>query len=130
MSRRSIKVVLAFLVVFLAGAVAGDWMAKQRRESWRDPQKRQQRMLETFSKKLDLTPEQRQQVAKILEDGQLRMRSLHDQVRPQFEALRTETSKQIRAVLTPEQATQFNTIEAEFATRRERYRNRWGGEDK
>ena len=123
MTRRRLWVTLAIVVAFVAGAWFGKWGTQER--WWRrwDSKERQEWMLKTFSDKLDLTAEQRTQVATMLEEGHLKMRSLHDQVRPQFEALRNETYQQIRAILTPAQVEKFAVLEAELAKEQDQ---RWG----
>ncbi len=125
MNRRGLWVTIAIVAAFLAGTGFGKWATQERwgRRWDSDGKGRQERMRKTFSAKLDLTGEQRAQVAAILEEGHLKMRSLHEQVQPQFEALRNETHDQLRALLTPAQTEKFSILEAEMAKERER---RWG----
>jgi Spy/CpxP family protein refolding chaperone len=42
---------------------------------------------------------------------------LHNQVRPQFEALRDQTDNQIRQILTPDQVSKFNDLVREWRAR-------------
>jgi Spy/CpxP family protein refolding chaperone len=126
MSRPQARV-LAILLAFVLGMLCGGWVARKR--TWRrwDPQARHTHLMQQFSSRLDLSAEQQAQIGRILETSHQRLRSLHEQVRPQFEALRGETSQQIRALLTPDQAVKYDTLEAEFATRRHKRRGRWRG---
>lgn len=60
--------------------------------------------------KLDLSPDQRQQIEKIISQGQQQTRDLWKLVRPQFQLVWRDTRQQIRQVLTPEQRKQFEMM--------------------
>ena len=64
--------------------------------------------------KLELTEEQKQPVAEILKDqwnkGREIKRDALEQVRPQMEALREETSQRLASVLTEEQLQKYNEL--------------------
>ena len=126
MNRPQVRL-LVVILAFALGMLCGGWAARKR--SWRrwDPQARHAQLMRKFSGRLDLSAEQRAQIGRILETSHQRMRSLHDQVRPQFEALRGDTSRQIRALLRPDQAVKYDALEAEFAKRRGKRRGRWHG---
>ena len=87
----------------------------------------QQRLLDRFSSKLQLRPEQRNQVAAILEAKRKKIDALRAEMRPQFEELRTSTSTEIRRLLTPEQQKRFDVMEAKLDARVKRFRDRWVG---
>ena len=121
MSRHTVHLIGSVIIAFLLGTAVGTSAARNHmRQRW-NPEKRHEQMVKLFSDRLSLTAEQASEVEKILQNGHLRMRSLHEQVRPQFEALRTETSQQIRALLEPEQIEKFDAMEAEFAKSWEKF---------
>ncbi len=121
MSRQTVHLIGSASIAFLLGIAVGTSSARNHmRQRW-NPEKRQEQMVKVFSDRLSLTPEQASEVGKILENSHLRMRSLHEQVRPQFEALRAETSQQIRVLLKPEQTEKFDAMEDEFAKRWEKF---------
>lgn len=125
MNRLRVGVVIAVSLAFVAGAVCGGVVVRRRGWQRWDPEKRRAQLMRTFKEKLELTDQQSAQVGRILETSHQRMRSLHDQVRPQFEALRKDTSQQIRALLTSPQAEEFDDMEARFAKRWEERRRHW-----
>ena len=113
MSRRGVQFAGVAVLALVAGLWLGAWGAHAHRwRAWHS-QERQARLLQVFTRRLHLTPPQQAQVRAVLDAGHGRMQSLHEQTRAQFQALRAETAAQIRAVLTPEQARTFDTMEAE-----------------
>ena len=87
----------------------------------------EQRLLDRFSSKLHLTPEQRTQVAAILEVKRSKMDALRTEIKPRFEEIRTSTSAEIRQLLNPDQQQRFDTMEAEWAAKKKRFHERWMG---
>jgi hypothetical protein len=59
---------------------------------------------------LQLSKEQREQIQKIIAQGQQNTRDLWKLVRPQFQIVWHDTRQQIRSVLTPEQQKQFEML--------------------
>ena len=59
---------------------------------------------------LQLTKQQREQIQKIISDGQQRTRDLWKLVGPQFQLVSRDTRQQIKNVLTPEQRKQFEIL--------------------
>ena len=84
----------------------------------------QTRLLQRFSSKLKLAPEQRTQVAAILEAKRQKIDALRADIRPKFEEIRTSTAADIRKLLTLEQQQKFDVMQAEWESRR---RQRQGG---
>lgn len=82
------------------------------------------RMVERFSRRLDLTPEQKTQVSAILEAKRQKMDVLRAEVNPKFEEIRNSTKKEIRKILTAEQQKKFDALEARRAARREKWHKR------
>jgi Spy/CpxP family protein refolding chaperone len=75
------------------------------------------RMLERFAKRLDLTAEQKSQVSTIMEQKRARMNAVFNDMKPQFAQVRTETSDEIRKILTPEQQKKFAVMESKMSER-------------
>lgn len=93
------------------------------RERWRD---RRGRFLAELQRELALEPEQTREVERVLENNHDTARQFWSESRQQFDALRQQFRNEIRAVLTAEQATRFDTLLAE---RDQRRKAREGRED-
>jgi Spy/CpxP family protein refolding chaperone len=78
------------------------------------PQPRAERMGKQFVQQLNdtlqLTPEQRVKIEKIIADGQDRNHELWTNVAPKMRAVMQEVNQQIRAELTPEQLKPFEEL--------------------
>lgn len=66
--------------------------------------------IQVLERQLRLTPEQREQVGKIMTEGQERVRELRSRIDPELRKELQQTREQIRAVLTPEQREQFEQM--------------------
>lgn len=113
------QIVVSLLIGLAAGAAAGRWAGLLRHGRW-DDEKRYARMLERFNRELDLSPEQRDKVAAVLESKRLKVQALRAEVRPRFEELRRSAKDEIRALLRPEQKTAFEKLEARWAAKRQK----------
>jgi Spy/CpxP family protein refolding chaperone len=76
--------------------------------------------IQVLERQLRLTPEQRQQVDKIMVEGQERVRELRSRIDPELRKELQQTREQIRAVLTPEQREQFEQMMKRAPRRSER----------
>jgi Spy/CpxP family protein refolding chaperone len=113
------KTLLAgFLIGLLAGGGWGAWYASERREGWKRPEIRSQRALARFTKKLDLTAEQRRDVAEVLRAKRERIESVRGEAKPRMEEIRENARREIRALLAPEQQKKFDAMEEERERRR------------
>jgi Spy/CpxP family protein refolding chaperone len=74
-------------------------------------------MLNRLNKKLHLSPDQKNQVAAVLEKNHPAMTALHEQFRPKFQALREATRTEIRQLLTPSQQKKFDELSAKWDKR-------------
>ena len=99
------RVLTAMVVVMLAASPAAFAKGKEH-----DPQKH----LDSLTKKLELTDQQRSQVEQITNDYRSRMESL----RSQMDALHKEKREKISAVLTPEQREKFEKMKQHKGQRR------------
>jgi len=66
--------------------------------------------LRRVQQELDLTPEQREPIDRILKNGQERMKELMETVEPRRREEFKRTLEEFRAVLTPEQRQRFDAI--------------------
>lgn len=75
-------------------------------------------MVERFSRKLDLTPDQQRAIAAVLEENRQKIKALRAEVHPKFEEIRTATRSAIRLQLTTEQQAKFDAMQAEWDAQR------------
>ena len=66
--------------------------------------------LRRAQRELDLTPDQREQVDKILKDSQERTRKLMEPISSEFHAESKRAKEEFRAVLTPQQQIRFDEL--------------------
>ena len=66
--------------------------------------------VQQLNDKLQLTPEQREKIEKIIADGQERNHEIWTNVAPKMRKVIQEVNQQIRAELTPEQLAQFEEL--------------------
>jgi protein CpxP len=78
-----------------------------------------ERRVEMMQRRLSLTPDQTSQVKAIFDDGHSRMEALHANTslapqdrRTQGQAIREDMNTKVRAVLTPDQKTKFDEMQA------------------
>ncbi len=64
-------------------------------------------LIDNFSQAVQLTPQQRKQLAAIMDDTEAKWRALYAPLNGQKEAIRQEGRARIRAILTPEQIPKF-----------------------
>ena len=121
------KVILAAIVIFGAGAVTGG-LVVQHSARLRAPAPQmsaagparpplpisagvmRMEFLRRVQRELKLTPQQQEQVHKILEEGQERTRKLTEPIAPQLREELRKTRENMRAVLTPEQQVHFDQL--------------------
>lgn len=83
-----------------------------------------QKMMARFAKELKLDAEQKPKVEAILAAKRDKLKAMREKARPQFEGLREATSKEIRALLRPDQIAAFEKIEARMKEKIEKRRAR------
>lgn len=103
---------LYFIITFVIGLILGAvglylyaWNSGHWRRHWSE-----QKVVHNLQKQLDLTPKQVQDVRTILNATGKQFHALQEQERPLFDALRDRTDGQIRDVLTPQQASEFDAL--------------------
>jgi Spy/CpxP family protein refolding chaperone len=110
---------LYFVLTFILGVVIGAvglYLYAWYGGHWRRPTNRGQ-FVQDLTRQLKLTDRQASQLTEIMNDSRKKYDQLHNQVRPQFEALRDETDAEIRQILTPDQVSRFNELVREWRAR-------------
>jgi Spy/CpxP family protein refolding chaperone len=110
------SLMLALLLGAVLGAGAAWWVGEYGpcAKSW-EPYAN---VVERFSRKLDLTPDQQREIAAVLEENRQKVKALRGEIRPRFEEIRNATRQEIRQYLSPEQQAKFDAMQAEWDARR------------
>jgi hypothetical protein len=118
------KVILATLVIFVAGLVTGAVGAKRLLKPPRPlpPEPMQPWMLrEQFRAELDrrlrLTPEQNARIERVMHEGQERVKEIWSLVGPEMQTELRAVREEIRRELTPEQRRRFDEMMRDRGTR-------------
>jgi hypothetical protein len=125
------KIILASLVIFGAGVMAGSLVIahhplRSHATGNNSPENRDhprmeiprpplvdvlnKKFLQQLNEKLQLTPEQYTNIQKIISEGQEKNRAIWTNCAPQMREVIMETHKQIREQLTPEQKKNFEEL--------------------
>jgi len=125
-----VKGALFLLLAFLLGGATGAFGLGlyQARTGWwrqpRDPARFQQHLVSRLTRRLELRPEQRQQVEAILRETGQEFARLREEIGPRVRAIREGNRERIRVVLDPGQQEKFETLAQEWERRGERWRGR------
>src|SRR6266487_774365 len=76
-------------------------------------------LLNKLDRKLHLSPDQKKDVEKILEESREKLKAIRNDVHPKFEEIRKETDGEIRKLLTAEQQMKFDAMRREWEARLE-----------
>jgi Spy/CpxP family protein refolding chaperone len=108
---------VVFVLGMLIGLAGGAWGFRCFFHAWakKDPS---QFFLHKMEKELKLTADQKTKVEAILSSKRAEMEKMRDTARPQFEAIRMEGEKEIRALLTPDQTPKFDELVQKMEKRR------------
>jgi len=125
--RARLTVLGVFALGVALGALAMDFY---QRSAWgRGPlgppprgESARERHLQYLVKELKLTPEQTEQVRRILDETRQEFLQLRNEMRPRFEEIRRRSRERLRAVLTPEQQARFDELMRRSEEERERRR--------
>ncbi len=116
------QVVIALLIGFAVGTWLGPMAGKPcSRPEWKHrggQGEMKKHMMERFSRELSLSDQQKEKISAIFEARHPQMVALHEEMRPKFEAIRTETDNAIRPLLTPEQLKKFEEMQVKIEERR------------
>jgi Spy/CpxP family protein refolding chaperone len=115
-NRGSRKAVLLVFVVFVLGialGAVGTYLVTTRVQAARvQPALRTNpgHAMAVFTRDLNLTPDQQNQIQAILNDTRGKYAQLHEKLDPEYEQVRQQGRQHIRAVLTPEQLPKFEDL--------------------
>jgi len=110
-------IILALLVGIIAGFALCLHVPRHRLMPWKHGGDPNTRLVERFSRGLNLTADQRTKLVTILERSRKRLDSLRGEIGPKFEAIRRETNTAIEKILTPEQVARFRQLHRKFEQR-------------
>lgn len=128
------KVIFATVVIFGAGVVTGAFVVKYSvAQNPPRPRAQYNRPIQTISaggirieflrrveRDLNLTPEQREQVDKILAASQERSKKIMEPVTPKIRGELQQTREQFRGILNPEQKIRFDELLKQQQQQRQR----------
>ena len=112
------QVIVALVVGLLLGAAFGVSRGRPFQGAPRGGDQHYQRMLERFNRKLKLTPQQKEEVARILAAKRAKLEALETQTKPKFEEVRAATNSEIRQLLLAEQQVKFDAMRSRWEARR------------
>jgi len=117
------KLISGLLLVFVLGVLAGSFgtriYLKDRFEHLRkDPKARQAFIMRKLSKELELTPDQKIKVEKIVEQMGAKRREFFLKNRPEIKKIMDEGFAQIKKELNNDQQKKLDVLRAEFENRR------------
>jgi Spy/CpxP family protein refolding chaperone len=114
---------LYFTLTFLLGVIVGaagvffyGWYGGRWHRGFE-----KQHMVRRLTRELNLSDAQVQQLGQLIDGSIKRYSELQAQVEPQYRAVGEETRKQIRQILTPEQATKFDELVRRWEERRKKH---------
>ncbi len=111
---------MALLVGVLIGWFAFPQLAMKQRSDWKKG-----KMLERFSRELQLTPEQKEKVGEVMRAKRGQMDAFRREMKPKFDEMRAASKAEIRKLLTPDQQEKFDRLEARWEERRKKRHPRW-----
>ena len=116
------KVILATLVIFVAGMVTGGLATKRLQPEpaaiKAPPSLQRFDLLRRMEKRLDLTAQQQERIGQIVHESQERTKKAWEQVRPLIREEFQRVQDRIRGELTPEQSKKFDKLLTESRDRR------------
>ncbi|HEX8999679.1 MAG TPA: hypothetical protein VGB07_07250 [Blastocatellia bacterium] len=108
-------IISAFVLGIIVGA-SGQYLVLH--NSLSKPANSNQEILDSLTREVKLTKDQRSQVEQIINESQVKYQDLRTQTRPLYDAVRNETRKRISAILSPEQQTLFDQRNRELDAKR------------
>jgi Spy/CpxP family protein refolding chaperone len=112
-NRKAVLLVFVLFVLGIAVGSVGTYMVTTRVLAAR-PQATMARnpahTMAMFTRDLNLSPDQQNQIQAILNDTRGRYAELHEKLDPEYEQVRQQGRERIRQVLTPEQRPKFEDL--------------------
>ncbi len=121
---KSIKPVAGVILVFLFGALSGSVTTYMISESHFEGapgshhHSREARLLKRLSDRLDLDRQQQERIGAIIHETHGRIAQIRQKVRPEIEAVLSESQQRIAALLRPDQREKFGKIIEEHRAHR------------
>ena len=115
------KIAVTFIVGLIVGMAIGRWTVRHGWHRFESREKRFERKFQRFSKKLDLSEDQKVKVKKLFKQKHKKMKALHEETKPQFQTIRDNVHSEIRLMLKPDQQKTFDQLEEK---KRERRKNK------
>lgn len=106
-SRKAVLLVMLVFVLGIALGALGTYVVTSRVQA---QGARHHNALALFTRDLNLTQQQQQQIDAILHDVRSHYAAIHDKVDPEYEAARKQGRDRIRAILTPAQRPKFEEL--------------------
>ena len=127
------KVILAMVGIFAAGAVSGTVLTarviQKVAERNLSPERWPATVIESYSRKLKLTPEQVEQMNPAVEAARIEWRDTMKGAIANYGSILMRLDRQLRPLLTPEQLAKDEEMRVEWERRyRERFRTNPGSE--
>jgi Spy/CpxP family protein refolding chaperone len=107
------KLILAFVLVFLAGAACGFFGAFHAHYFFArmDPGSMAQHIKQRLRAELKLTPEQMQQISPIIDHAASQLKTRREQTMRDIHEIFEQTHREMQPFLTPEQRTKLQELE-------------------
>jgi len=118
------QLTLGLVLGSFMGTAFGWWSWVHVHSMRHPPEKKWERKMNRFSRKLDLSGQQQVQVATIFKNKHKIIVSLHAEMAPRFQQIHRTAIIEITAVLNPVQQQRFEELEARRAKWREKYASR------
>ena len=122
----TLKCVLIFVLGLAVGLATGAWGFRYHAGKHFSMRPKTEHIMDRLTRELDLTMEQKEQVAALLEANKARMDAIRDESRPRIDALRQKGVEDIRGILTAEQSAKFDALKRKWEERRERHHSKDG----
>lgn len=116
------QILISLSLGIIVGVAVARWCGHHAGHRMKSPEKKFERKLKWFTKKLDLSPAQAAQVKEIFQKKHDSLNILHEEMRPRFEALRETGVNEVREILNEEQRVKFEKLEAKRHKWREKKR--------
>lgn len=113
-------IVLLFALGVLTGVLGANMYFKYRFERFRDagPTARKELLMERFTRRLDLTPQQQEKISVIFEEMREGLFALRTKHQPELEEIRARSHARIKAILNPDQQEKFDEMIERLKQRR------------
>jgi hypothetical protein len=127
MKKSGFIVALYLLLTFSSGVAIGGfgfWLYTSRSVSAGSgrlsPEEYRKRYVQEMETRLKLTPDQLQKLSLILDSTRALFKEVAEKHRPEFDAIQQHQTRQIRAILNPDQQAEYEKLRAEREARKKK----------